>query len=101
MSSSTNFATKKDVEIIVQKAVDDLSDVIAQFAFQVDTRFTSLEKSNDRMEANINSLTNTIDAFVKRLDDMEIENTSRDSQYQRLLAWAERVSTKTGIPLEY
>ena len=101
MSSSTNFATKKDVEIIVQKAVDDLSDVIAQFAFQVDTRFASLEKSNDRMEANINRLTNTIDAFVKRLDDMEIENTSRDSQYQRLLAWAERVSTKTGIPLEY
>ncbi|MCX6727268.1 MAG: hypothetical protein NTX11_00450 [Candidatus Saccharibacteria bacterium] len=101
MSSSTNFATKKDVEIIVQKAVDDLSDVIAQFAFQVDTRFASLEKSNDRMEANINRLTNTIDAFVKRLDDMEIENTSRDSQHQRLLAWAERVSTKTGIPLEY
>lgn len=51
-------------------------------------------------QSSINTLTNTIDGFVKRLDDSEIESASRDRQFERLLEWARKVSEKTGIPLE-
>jgi len=50
-------------------------------------------------QASLDRLTNTIDSFVKRLDDAEIEQSSRDLQFERLLSWARQVSKKTGIPL--
>lgn len=54
------------------------------------------EKSSQK---SLDKLTNTIDNFVKRLDDTEIEQVSRDAQFKRLLEWAHKVSKKTGIPL--
>lgn len=63
----SDYATKKDVEDIVNKAVDDLSEVIANFANQVDQRFTTLEARVDSLEAKFNRLLNTVDAFVKRV----------------------------------
>lgn len=51
-------------------------------------------------QASLDRLTNTIDAFIKRLDDAEIEDVARDNQFKKLLAWARKVSEKTGIPLE-
>jgi len=59
---------------------------------------------NDRFDKtasqeSLNRLTNTIDSFVKRLDDSEIEQVSRDAQFERLLSWAKQVSKKTGIPI--
>ena len=50
-------------------------------------------------QESLDRLTNTIDSFVKRLDDSEIEQVSRDEQFKRLLSWAREVSKKTGIPL--
>lgn len=49
---------------------------------------------------SLDKLTNTIDAFVKRLDDQEAEQAARDSQFEKLLAWVRKVSEKTGVPLE-
>lgn len=49
---------------------------------------------------SIDRLTNTIDSFVKRLDDSETEQTARDAQFERLLEWAREVSKKTGVPLK-
>ena len=51
-------------------------------------------------QTSLDRLTNTIDGFVKRLDDNETEQTARDSQFEKLLIWARKVSKKTGIPLE-
>lgn len=51
-------------------------------------------------QASLDKLTNTIDGFVKRLDDSEIEQSARDLQFGRLLDWAREVSKKTGIPLK-
>ena len=50
-------------------------------------------------QESLDRLTNTIDSFVKRLDDAEIEQASRDLQFDRLLKWARKVSKKTGVPL--
>lgn len=54
----------------------------------------------ERTESQIEKLTSTIDAFVKRIDDYETEMAARDRQFKRLLDWARKVSEKTGIPLE-
>ncbi len=79
-----------------------------------DEQFTKLFKyiEDFRLEVNaklentanresMDKLVNTIDAFVKRLDDNETEQTFKDRQFDRLLEWARKVSAKTGIPLEH
>lgn len=62
------------------------------------------QEVNDKFDetaqkSSLDQLTNTIDKFLKRLDDMEIEDGARDMQFNRLLSWAKEVSAKTGIPL--
>ena len=118
----SDFATKKDVKEIVNKAVEDLSEVIDQLAQNMhnelvvvkedikdvitglNIKLESFEtKVNDRfnkIEVNLDRLINTVDGFVKRLDDQEVENAARDAQFARLVDWARKVSAKTGIPLE-
>jgi hypothetical protein len=68
----------------------------------VSDRFDGLEAKVDgrASQDSLDRLTATIDSFVKRLDDAEIEQSSRDLQFERLLDWAREVSKKTGIPLK-
>jgi septal ring factor EnvC (AmiA/AmiB activator) len=68
----------------------------------MEKRFKTIEAKLDEKasQSSLNRLMNTIDAFIKRLDDAEIEQVARDRQFERLLAWARKVSDKTGIPLE-
>lgn len=94
------YATKEDVQKIVNDAVSDLSDIINNFASQVDSRFSEVEKRLDRLEDSHQKLLNTIDGFLKRLDEIETEQLARDRQVERLIEWARKVSEKTGIPLE-
>lgn len=94
------YATKEDMREIVREAVDDMSAIIANFATQVDERFNKIEQEQREIRASIDRLTNTIDGFVKRLDEVETEQLARDRQFERLVAWAHKVSEKTGIPLE-
>ncbi|MEJ0073578.1 MAG: hypothetical protein WDN27_05940 [Candidatus Saccharibacteria bacterium] len=50
---------------------------------------------------SLDRLTNTIDGFLKRLDDIETDNTARDAQIARLERWIESIAQKTGVKLEY
>jgi len=95
----SDYATKKDVQEIVKGSVDDLSEIIATFASQIDERFNKLEARMDEFDKKLDKLMNTIDGFIKRLDEVETEQTARDAQFERLLEWARKVSEKTGIPL--
>ena len=94
------YATKQEVQEIVDKAVTDLSEIIANFAQQVDTRFNKVEKEISELKDSHQRLLSTIDSFVGRIDRYESEQLARDSQFNRLLEWARKVSEKTGIPLE-
>ena len=94
------YATKNEVETIVNKAVVELTDVIKTFMFQVDERFNKLEARMDEFDRKLDQLTTTIDGFVARIDRYETELAARDSQFEELLTWARKVSEKTGIPLE-
>lgn len=93
-------ATKDDVRQIVREAVDDLSEIIGNFADQVDDRFNRLEARMDKLEQSHQRLLSTVDGFVGRIDKYETELSARDHQFERLLVWARKVSDKTGIPLE-
>lgn len=68
----------------------------------VEKRFGDMDQRFDETasQSSLDSLTRTIDKFFKRLDDFEIEQAARDHQFDQLLAWARKVSKKTGIPLE-
>ena len=68
---------------------------IEDFRSEVNSKF-----DDTASQASLDRLTNTIDGFVKRLDDNEIEDTAMKNQFNRLLEWARKVSEKTGIPLE-
>ena len=98
------YATKQDVQEIVDLAIDkavaDLSEIIANFAQQVDSRFNSVEAKQQELDKKFDRLLGTIDSFVGRIDRYESEQVARDSQFNRLLEWARKVSEKTGIPLE-
>ena len=96
-----DYATKVDVQEVVNKAVDDLSEIIQTFAQHVDNRFNELEKRVDKLEAQFERLNDTLHAFLKRLDDIEADNTARDAQLARLERWIEQVAAKTGVKLEY
>ncbi len=67
---------------------------IEAFRSEVNTKLDQ-KASQESMER----LLNTLDGFLKRLDDIETEQSARDLQFERLLEWAREVSKKTGIPL--
>ncbi len=67
---------------------------IEEFRSEVNVKLDQ-KASQDSMER----LLNTLDGFLKRLDDIETEQSVRDLQFDRLLEWAREVSKKTGIPL--
>jgi len=68
---------------------------IEEFRNEVNTKLD--EKAS---QATMEQLINTIDSFVKRIDDNETEQASRDLQFEHLLEWARKVSEKTGIPIK-
>ena len=92
---------EKRVDAKIDKAVDDLTDVIMQFAERVDERFNALEARVDTLEKQFDRLNNTLDAFLKRLDDVEKDNYARDHEIERMKRWIEQIAKKTGVQLDY
>lgn len=82
---------------------DDQFDKLFKYMQQ---EFATVNRRLDYLEQNmatkdsIDRLIATMDGFIKRIDDNETELAARDAQFERLLAWARKVSDKTGIPLE-
>ena len=95
MSTETT-ATKQDILDSQKEITDVIQDLIVRF----DARFKDIDREIVDLKASHDKLINTIDAIIKRYDDMDVENAARDSQFQKLLSWARKVSEKTGIPLE-
>ncbi|MGB4758604.1 MAG: hypothetical protein WBP26_00960 [Candidatus Saccharimonadales bacterium] len=112
-----DYATKDDLKELDQKLdkrFDDIVELIQGFMQQVDDRFNKVEFGLENVKGELSKtrqeivdlrvshdrLLNTIDAFVGRLDRQEAEQAARDNQFEKLLAWARKVSEKTGIPLE-
>jgi archaellum component FlaC len=92
-------ATRKDIDEVIDIMKDFMSQVSGQFD-EVNRQFDEVNKRLDRLERNYDHLINTIDSFIGRIDKYETELAARDNQFEKLLAWARKVSEKTGIPLE-
>ena len=117
-------ATRKDIDDIlgvlqgfVQQTGEQFGKIDEKFE-KIDARFEKIDERLDKMTIQINSrldkiesdvidlqashnrLMNTVDHFLARIDRYETEQAARDSQFNRLLDWARKVSKKTGIPLE-
>jgi len=119
IKSMQNF--RSEVKESMQDFRTEVKDSIQDFRTEMNARFdktatqeqfTRLFKYTQEIRTEMNNrfnetapkdsfdrLQNTIDNFVRRLDDSEIEQSSRDLQFDRLLSWARHVSKKTGIPL--
>lgn len=92
--------TKEDLKLALREHTDEIMNVMQTFMHQVDDRFNKLEHEIVELKDSHNRLLNTIDGFIGRIDKYETELAARDNQFEKLLAWARKVSDKTGIPLE-
>ena len=95
----SDYATKQDVQDIVNKAVDDMSEVMQNMMQHISAEFIKVHTRIDELHQSIDKLTNTLDGFAKRVEYAELENAARDAQFAKLLDWARKVSKKTGIPI--
>ncbi len=77
-----------------------MSEIIGTLAQSMHNELAEVKAEQIVIKQSIDRLTNTIDGFVARIDHYEIEQTARDAQFEKLLAWARKVSEKTGVPLE-
>lgn len=84
----SNYVTDKQLTAALSAQTEEIVDVLQSFMHQVDERFNKVEKDISDIKLSIDRLTNTIDGFVKRLDEVESEQLSRDAQFDRLLDWA-------------
>ena len=80
--------------------LDKMDNRFEMLTFNIDTRFNKIELEIVDLKKTLDHLMTTLDKFVGRIDDYETEQTARDSQFEKLLDWARKVSKKTGIPLE-
>ena len=79
---------------------DAMDERFNKFEFQVNRRFDKIENEIFDLQKSHDRLLVTIDRFLARIDTYETEQAARDSQFEKLLDWARKVSAKTGIPLE-
>lgn len=107
----SNNVTKDELKIALREHTDEIVGVMQSFMHQVDERMslseykqTAFEKKVnerfDNLDQKFDNLLSTIDGFVARIDKYETELAARDNQIEKLIAWARKVSEKTGIPLE-
>lgn len=82
------------------QAIDERFDAIDAKLFSHDQQFIAINERLDQLDRKYDHLITTMDNFIARLDKQETEQAARDSQFEKLLTWARKVSEKTGIPLE-
>lgn len=68
----------------------------------IQERFDGVEErlDNTASQRSVDHLASAVDSLAKYYADHEVEQASRDAQFDRLLEWAKKVSRKTGVPLE-
>ena len=85
---------------------DYLDKKFEQFAARMvglfEPRFKRVEERLEETATKdqLDRLMDTLDAFLKRLDDAEVNNLARDAQIARLERWIETIA-QTGVKLEY
>lgn len=102
--------TRKDIDDILQvlqgfiqqtdERFNQADERVNVLTFQMNERFDKIDSEIIDLKASHDRLLVTLDTLIGRIDRYETEQTARDSQFEKLLAWARKVSEKTGVPLE-
>jgi septal ring factor EnvC (AmiA/AmiB activator) len=92
--------TSDELKTALKEQTDELVGIMQSFVQQMDDSFNKIEIKLGSLEQKYDHLIATIDGFIGRIDKYEVEQAARDSQFEKLLVWARKVSEKTGIPLE-
>lgn len=102
--------TRKDIDDILQvlqgfiqqtdERFNQADERVNTLTFQMNERFDKIDAEIIDLKASHDRLLITLDTLIGRIDRYETEQTARDSQFEKLLAWARKVSEKTGVPLE-
>ena len=96
----SQFVTPETLKTALREQTDEIVELLQSFIGQVDVRFNKIEAEIIDLKQSHNQLLNTIDGFIARIDKYETELIARDNQIDKLISWAQKVSEKTGIPLE-
>ena len=84
---------------MLDSAVSDIANIIGDFSNRVDERFNKVESDIAQLNQKYDHLINTLDAFLKRLDNMEADNTARDAHLERLDRWLHQLADKAQVEL--
>lgn len=97
----SDTATKQDVQEIVDKsvnkAVTELSEIIQDFATQVDKRFDKLETDVAKLQSDMNSVLNQLDSIEKDIAISEDERAVMSMQLTRLHDWVEKAAARIDV----
>ena len=94
----SNTVTTDYLDDKLEKSFSDFSSKLFGY---LDKRFDEVSSRIDQLDEKYDKLMVTLDAFLKRLDDIEADNHARDAQIARLERWIETIAKKTGVKLEY
>jgi septal ring factor EnvC (AmiA/AmiB activator) len=114
VDKNDDYVTKSDLAALstdlrkeMRAGFDEMTEIMQGFMQQVADEFGRVHNRIDDIEGEIvdlrkshDTLLNTIDTFIGRIDRYESEQVARDAQFEKLLSWAKKVSKQTGIPLE-
>lgn len=125
MITMSDYVTKTELDEALRKQTDEIAGILHTFMQDSSERFDAVDGRLDKLEMRVDTLESrfetrfdavesqiralnekydhlvtTIDGFIAKIDHYETEMVARDRQMERLLAWARKVSEKTGIPLE-
>lgn len=64
-----------------------------------DKQFDEIRGDIAELNDKYDHLITTLDAFLKRLDDIEANDAARDVQLERHERWLEQIAAKTGVKL--
>jgi archaellum component FlaC len=92
----------KDISYVTQDVLkNELNSFAVELFKYLDKRFAETNERIDGIDRKYDKLMTTLDAFLKRLDDSEINNVARDAQVSRLQRWVEQIAKQANIKLEY
>lgn len=77
--------------------LDDLARMVAQGFEHVETRMDDFDKRFKVLTETVQNLTNKLGHYIDIHEERYLDLKRR---YRSLAKWAERVASKTGIPLE-
>ena len=91
-----DYATKDDVQEIVNKAVGDLSEIITSLATNMDERFQQVDERFQQVDERFQQVDERFNQVDERFDRIEGKLTSLEKGQREMREWLERIDARLG-----